>query len=78
MVGFVCASLRKLQKLEPAKQDSRITIQYVWIAGLHVTSGRLCWEPQLYFHVNSSRKNYILLTPNVAALTRGCIPRIEK
>ena len=33
---------------------------------------------QLYFHVNSSRKNYIVLTPNMAALSRGCKPRIEK
>ena len=31
---------------------------------------------KLYFHVNSSRKNYIVLTPNVAALSHGCKPRI--
>ena len=27
---------------------------------------------KLYFHVNSSRKNSIVLTPNMAALSRGC------
>ena len=31
---------------------------------------------KLYFHVNSSRKNSILLTPNMAALSHGCKPRI--
>ena len=31
---------------------------------------------KLYFHVNSSRKNSIVLTPNMAALSRGCKPRI--
>ena len=28
------------------------------------------------FHVNSSRKNSIVLTPNMAAWSRGCKPRI--
>ena len=27
---------------------------------------------KLYFHLNSSRKKYIVLTPNMAALSRGC------
>ena len=31
---------------------------------------------KLYFHVNSSRKNSIVLTPNMAALACGCEPRI--
>ena len=31
---------------------------------------------KLYFHVNSSRKNSVLLTPNMAALSCGCTPRI--
>ena len=30
-----------------------------------------------YFPVNSSRKNSIVLTPNMAALSRGCKPRIR-
>ena len=29
-----------------------------------------------YFHLNSSRKNSIVLTTNMAALSRGCKPRI--
>ena len=31
---------------------------------------------KLYFHVNSSEKKSIVLTPNMAALSRGCKPRI--
>ena len=31
---------------------------------------------KLYFHLNSSRKYYFVLTPNMAALSRGCKPRI--
>ena len=31
---------------------------------------------KLYFQVNSSRKNSFVLTPNMAALSRGCKPRI--
>ena len=33
-------------------------------------------ETKLYFHVNSSRKMYIVLTFNKAAFSRGCKPRI--
>ena len=32
---------------------------------------------KLYFHVNSSRKYSFVLTPNMAALLRGCKPRIH-
>ena len=32
---------------------------------------------KLYFHVNSSRKDSFVLTPNMAALSRGCKPRIR-
>ena len=32
---------------------------------------------KLYFHVNSVRKNSIVLTPNMAALFRGCKPRVH-
>ena len=56
------------------------------IAGLHVTSRRPCWRSRtkgflssgnwIYFHVNSLRKNSVLLTPNMGALSHGCIPRI--
>ena len=31
---------------------------------------------KFYFHVNSSRKNSVVLTPNKAALSPGCKPRI--
>ena len=31
---------------------------------------------ELYFHVNSLRKNSFVSTPNIAALSRGCKPRI--
>ena len=31
---------------------------------------------KVYFHVNSSRKKSIVLTPNMAALSHGCKPRI--
>ena len=31
---------------------------------------------KLHFHVNYSRKSSIVLTPNMAALSRGCKPRI--
>ena len=33
---------------------------------------------ELYIHVNSSRRNSIVLTPKMAALLRGCKPRIHK
>ena len=53
------------------------------IAGLHVTSRRPCWwsrtlGTKLYFHVNSWRKYSFVLTPNMAALSRGCKPRIKE
>ena len=31
---------------------------------------------KLHFHVNSSRKNYVVLTTNIAALSLACKPRI--
>ena len=31
---------------------------------------------ELYFHVNSLRKNSLVTTPNISALLRGCKPRI--
>ena len=33
---------------------------------------------KLNFHVNSSRKYSFVLTPNMAALSRGCKPRIPQ
>ena len=54
------------------------------IATLHVTSRRpYCWSRTKAFlssgiHVNSSGKISIVLTPNMAALSRGCKPRIDR
>ena len=53
--------------------------------GLHVTSRRPCWwsrtkvsplGTKLCFHVNSSRKNSTVPTPNMTALSHGCKPKI--
>ena len=54
------------------------------IATLHMTSRRpYCWSRTKAFlssgiHVNSSGKISIVLTPNMAALSRGCKPRIDR
>ena len=54
------------------------------IATLHVTSRRPCWWSRTKaflssgIHVNSSGKISIVLTPNMAALSRGCKPRIDR
>ena len=34
------------------------------------------WLTKLYFHVNFSSKISIVLTPNMATLSRGCKPRM--
>ena len=56
------------------------------IVGLHVTSRRPCWWSRtkhlspltkLHVHVNYSWSNSVLLTTNMAALSRGCKPRIS-
>ena len=64
----------------PPPTHTHIKRNPLCIAGLHVTSRRPCWWSVTteYFHVNSSRKNSILLTPNMAALSRGCKPRITR
>ena len=38
----------------------------------------LLWELNSNFHLNSLRKNSIVLTPNMTALSRGCKPRIVR
>ena len=59
-------------------------IRYCWFAR-DVTSAQVGGQEQkhfsllgtkLYFHVNSSRRNSIVLIPNIAALSRGYKPRI--
>ena len=62
----------------------------VWhsIAGLQVTSRRPCWwsitkaflsaGKWTLFWCKFSRKNYFVLTTNMAALSRGCKPRIAQ
>ena len=54
------------------------------IATLHMTSWRPCWWSRTKaslssgIHVNSSGKISFVLTPNMAALSRGCKPRIDR
>ena len=52
------------------------------IAGLQLTSRQPCWgtttkrfpplETKLFYHANSAKKFFIVLTTNMAALSRGC------
>ena len=52
----------------------------MWRHGGHVGGQELRhFSPlgtKLYFHANSLRKNYIVLTTNTATLSRGYKPRI--
>ena len=58
------------------------------IAGLQLTSRQPCWwirakrfpslGTELFYHANSAKFFFIVLSPNMAALSRGCKPRIEK
>ena len=45
-----------------------------WRHGGHVGGQE---QKHFYFHVNSSRKYSFVLTPNIAALSRGCKARIR-
>ena len=61
-----------------SRQRAIQNVLFSEIAGLHVTSQRPCWwsrtkafhplGTKIYFHINSSEKNSIVLTPNMAAL----------
>ena len=52
------------------------------IAGLQLTSRQPCWGTttkrfpplgtKLFYHANSAKKFFIVLTTNMAALSRGC------
>ena len=54
----------------------------MFIAGLQLTSRQPCWGTttkrfpplgtKLFYHANSAKKFFIVLTTNMAALSRGC------
>ena len=56
------------------------------IAGLQLTSLQPCWwttikrfpplGTELFYHANSAKNFLIVLSPNMATLSRGCKPRI--
>ena len=57
------------------------------ILGLHLTSRRPCWlvrtitcplRWKLYYYANSAKRNCIVLPTNMAAVSRGCKPRIRQ
>ena len=62
----------------------RKATRYCWFvrdltAAMLVVKNKKHFSPlgtKLNFHVNSSRKYSFVLTPNMAALSRGCKPRI--
>ena len=77
--------MKRWSKTEPAVPSRRLLgsagrvgslLVCTWCHGGHVDGQEqkhLCsLGTKLYFHVNSSLKNSILLTPNMAALWRGC------
>ena len=57
------------------------------IAGLQLTSRQPCWGTttkrfpplgtKLFYHANSAKKFFIVLTTNMAALSRGCKRSIQ-
>lgn len=63
-----------------AVSERQILLVCTWRHGGHVGGQEQKHFPplgtKLYFHVNSSRKYSFVLTPNMAALSRGCKPRI--
>ncbi len=64
---------------------SAITL-FLNIAGLQLTSQRPCWMTgtkrspplgtKLFYYANSAKTCFIVLSSNMAALSRGCKPRI--
>ena len=65
----------------PLKLITNLLLVCTWRHSGHVGGqGQKHFSPlgtKLYFHVNFSSKRSIILTPNRAALSRGCKPRIE-
>ena len=64
----------KLESVEEAASP-QLLARDVTAAMLEVKKKSISLLLQLYFHVNSSRKNCFVLTFNMAALSRGCRPR---
>ena len=70
--------------MQEAKSHQKVDkrAECTWRHGSHVGGHeRKHFSPlgtKLYFHVNSSRLNYIVLTIDMAALSRGCKPRIDR
>ena len=60
---------------EGLRRQLTVLLVCTWRQGGHVgDQGQKHFSPlgtKLYFQVNSSRKNYIVLTPNMAASSRG-------
>ena len=65
---------------EGLRRQLTVLVVCTWRQGGHIgDQGQKHFSPlgtKLYFQVNSSRKNFIVLTPNMSALSRGCKPRI--
>ncbi len=61
--------------------------ELVYIAGLQLTSQQPCWMAEtkrspplgtkLFYYANSAKTCFIVLSSNMAALSRGCKPRIS-
>ena len=61
---------------------NRLLYSMLCIAGLQLTSRQPCWGTttkrfpplgtKLFYHANSAKKFFIVLTTNMAALSRGC------
>ena len=68
------AGERRGRRHRPLSQVARVSFSFCsWRHGGHVGGQE---QKHFYFHVNSSRKYSFVLTPNMAALSRGCKPRI--
>ena len=65
-----------LPSQSPLNTDTSLLLVCTWRHGGHVGGQQQKhFSPlgtKLYFHVNSSRKYSFVLTPNMAALSRGC------
>ena len=77
-----CPCCARGKKPPKSEQTCRVLLVCRWRHGGHVGGQeQKHYSPlgtKLYFHVNSSRKNYIVLTLHMAALSRGHKPRIER
>ena len=74
---------RKMHATNPFLKEFRLDKSHLRrIAGLQLTSRQPCWGTttkrfpplgtKLFYHANSAKKFFIVLTTNMAALSRGC------